>query len=77
MEEEIVLKPNLEFHLFRTYKAYEEFRKRKKGKRTCMMMKLGPLTCSLREMAGVERDDYPIVVAMIRERKKREKKTDG
>lgn len=77
MEDEIILKPNLEFHLFRNYKAYEEFMKRKKDKRTCMMMKLGPLTCSLREMAGVERDDYPIVVAMVRARKKKERKTDG
>ena len=71
MEDEIIIGLQLEFHLFRNYKAYEEFMKRKGSRRCCMMMKLGPLTCNIRELAGVERDEYPIVVAMKKQRKQK------
>ena len=64
LEDEVVLNMELEFHLFKTYKAYEAFMKRKGDKKCVMMMKLGPLTCKIRQAAGVGRDEYSIVVAM-------------
>lgn len=66
MEDEIIISPQLEFHLFRNYKAYEEFMKGKGMRRCCMMMKLDPFTCNIRDLAGVTKEEYQIVVAMLK-----------
>lgn len=71
MEDEIIISLQLEFHLFRNYEAYGAFLKRKGDIRCCMMLPLGPLTCNIRGLAGVERNDYPIVVAMKKQKRRK------
>lgn len=70
MKNEVVLRPNLEFHFFKTYADYEAFI-HACNKRCCKLMNMDLFTDRLRELAGVERNEYPYVVAVNKQKRRK------